>query len=100
MPETNDAAMQNIVQSLEEIKAILKLVNHEKLDERRNALLKEGSMKKQVYDLCDGTRTIQDIASTLQKETNYIGSYLTILRREGLILTIEKEKRLVHSQLV
>jgi len=98
MTETKEDSMRDIVVSLDEIKSILKLVNHEKLEQIRNALLKEGSIKKQIYDLCDGFNTTQDIATSLQKEPEYVRSYISTLRREGLVRTVERHGKLVHEQ--
>lgn len=91
--------MRKIQRSLEEIKAILTLTNQDKLAEVKKSLLKEGTVKLQVYNLCDRTKTTQDLAQTLQKSTGYINSYLSILRREGLIRTVEKEGKQVHEQI-
>jgi len=82
-----------------EIKAILTLANHDKLEEMKKRLLKEGSIKKQIYDLCDGTRTTSDIAQTIGKDNPYVNSYLSILRREGLVGSIIREGRQVHEQI-
>ena len=99
MPETTDDLLRNIQRSLDEIKAILTLVNREKLEQTKKLLLKEGSVKLQVYNLCDGTKTTRDIAETIQKDSSYVHSYLSILRREGLIRTVEKEGNVVHEQI-
>jgi CRP-like cAMP-binding protein len=100
MPEeTEKDILKRIQRTLEEIKAILTLTNQDKLAEVKKALLKEGSVKLQVYNLCDGTKTTQDIAQALQKSIEYVNSYLSILRREGLIRTVEKDGRLVHEQI-
>lgn len=99
MPETTDDLLRNIQRSLDEIKAILTLVNREKLEQTKKLLLKEGSVKLQIYNLCDGTKTTKDIAETIQKDSSYVHSYLSILRREGLIRTVEKEGNVVHEQI-
>jgi len=100
MPEESEKELLRKMQrTLEEIKAVLTLTNQDKLTEVKKSLLKEGSVKLQVYDLCDGTKTTQDLAQALQKSTDYINSYLSILRREGLIRTIEKEGRQIHEQI-
>lgn len=100
MPEeTEKELLKKIQRTLEEIKAILTLTNQDKLAGAKKALLKEGSVKMQVYNLCDGTRTAQDIAQALQKSVEYVNSYLSILRREGLIRTVEKDGKLVHEQI-
>lgn len=100
MPEEDKKELlERIQKTLEEIKAILTLTNQDKLAEVKKSLLKEGSVKLQVYDLCDGIKTTQDIAQVLQKSTDYVSSYLSILRREGLIRTIEKSSKQIHEQI-
>jgi hypothetical protein len=97
MPEVSAKELEKIQKTLEDIKAILILTNQEKLGEAKKTLLKEGSVKLQVYNLCDGSKTTQDIAQAIQKSTDYVNSYLSILRREGLIRTAEKEGKQVHE---
>ena len=99
MPETTDDLLRNIQRSLDEIRAILTLVNQEKLEQTKKLLLKEGSVKLQIYNLCDGTKTTKEIAEALQKDLGYVHSYLSILRREGLIRTVEKQGKQVHEQI-
>lgn len=100
MPEESEKELlRKIQRSLEEIKAILTLANQDKLAEVKKSLLKDGTVKLQVYNLCDGTRTTQDLAQALQKSIDYVNSYLSILRREGLIKTIEKDCKQVHEQI-
>jgi len=97
--ESERKILDSILRTLEEIKAILVLTNQEKLQQVKKELLKEGSIKLQIYEMCDGTKTTKDIATTLQKEVGYVSSYLTILRREGLIRTVEREGKQVHEQI-
>lgn len=99
MTETTDDLLRHIKRSLDEIKAILTLTNQDKLAEVKKSLLKEGTVKLAVYNLCDGTKTTQDLAQALQKSRDYVNSYLSILRREGLIRTVEKEGKQVHEQI-
>jgi len=86
MPEKNEREILNsMLQKIEEIKSLLVLLNQEKLIAIKKELLKENSVKKQVYELCDGTKSPKEIAEVVKKDTSYVSSYLTILRREGLI---------------
>jgi hypothetical protein len=100
MPEVSEKELlSKIYKTLEEIKAVLTLANQDKLVEIKKSMLKEGSVKLQIYKLCDGTKTTQDIAQNIQKSIEYVNSYLSILRREGFIRTNEKEGRQVHEQI-
>jgi len=100
MVDTTDKNdLKSIKGTLEEIKNILVLLNQDVLSEVKKKLLPEGSIKKQVYDLCDGMRTTDDMAAAIQKSRDYVHSYLSILRRESLIRTVEKEGKQVHEQI-
>lgn len=100
MPELSEKdILLKMQKSLDEIRAILTIANQDKLDEIKKRLLKEGSIKMQVYNLCDGTKTTEEIAQTLQKSNDYVNSYLSILRREGLVRSYEKGGKQVHEQM-
>jgi hypothetical protein len=100
MPEEDQTQlMKRMQRTLDDIKSILVLSNQDKLIEPKKEPLKEGSIKEKVYELCDGTRTVQDIAAAIQKSTDYVSSYSTILRREGLIRTAERDGKQVQEQI-
>ena len=92
-------SLRKIEGLLHEIRAILVLSNQDKLAQAKKALLKEGTVKRQVYDLCDGTKTTQEIADDLKKSPDYFSSYVSILRREGLIRSAEKAGQQTHEQI-
>jgi predicted transcriptional regulator len=46
-------------------------------------------LRKQVYDLCDGTNSVRGIASLVKKSIQQVSKNLTILENAGLI----KEER-------
>ena len=94
----NESTINSIRRTLEDIKSLILLLNRDKLQEIRNGLLKEGTIKTQIYELCDGSKTSLDIASIINKSPQYTGSYISMLRREGLIQTVEKEGKQVHEQ--
>lgn len=93
----SDKILQDMQDTLEDIKAILLLTNNSKLQEAKKELLKAGSEQNKIYELCDG-KTTQEIATVLQKSVEYVNSNLTLLRRKGLIKTIERDGKKVHEQ--
>jgi len=100
MPEESERdILKRMDRTLGEIRSILAITNKDKLAEAKKTLLKEGTVKQQVYNLCDGTKTTKDIADALHRSTDYVSSYLSILRREGLVRTVEKEGIQVHEQI-
>lgn len=99
LEESEKELLKEVQRTLEEFKSIFVLANREKLAVAKKTLLKEGTIKLQIYNLCDGTKTTQEIAQGIQKSVEYVNSYLSILRRDGLVRTIEKENKQVHEQI-
>ena len=91
-------ALENIQGILEEIRSLIVLINQDKLEKVKEKLLKPGSIKEKIYNMCDETKTAEEIAQSLGKEVNYVRSYLSILRREGLIRNVKKDGKLVYRQ--
>jgi DNA-binding transcriptional ArsR family regulator len=97
--ESEKQLLKEILRVLEEEKDLFVLANQEKLSQAKQGLLKEGTVKIQIYDLCDGTKTTQDISEAIKKAPEFVRSYLSTLRREGLIRTVGKDGKQVHEQI-
>lgn len=96
---TQEELLVEIQATLDELKALFVLANQDKLEKEKERLLPEGSVKKAIYDLCDATRGTAEIAQEIERYPTYPGSYLTRMRREGLIRTVEKDGKIVHEQI-
>lgn len=94
---STDKILSDILDTLEDIRAVLLLTNDSKIQETKKEQLKEGSEQFKVYKLCDG-RTTEEIAKALQKSVDYVHANLSRLRRKGLIKTIEKNGKTTHEQ--
>lgn len=99
MTRSTDDILKDILTTLDEIRSVLILANKNDLKKGKEELLQKGSVKEKIYDLCDGTRTAPDIAKAIGKKNPYVQSYLSILRREGLIRSVEKDGKLIHEQI-
>ncbi|HKZ39908.1 MAG TPA: hypothetical protein VJ044_03050 [Candidatus Hodarchaeales archaeon] len=90
--------LEEIKTLLEDIKGLLLLANQDKLDEMKKRFLRADSIESEVYEPCDGTTMTQDIATKIQKSSEYTGAVISTLRRKGLVRTIERGGRKVYEQ--
>jgi len=97
--ETEREILKQMQGTLTEIRAILALANEEKLTQAKKRLLPDNSMKFQVYNMCDGTKTSQDIANAIQRPEPSILAAIGNLRNEGLVRSFERGGKLVHEQI-
>ena len=91
--------MEKINNTLEEIKSLILLLNQDKLRAVKDQLLKSGTVKEKIYNMCDETKTVEEMAKSLGKGTGYVHSNLSRLRREGLIQNSTKNNRQVYRQI-
>lgn len=94
-----DDTLSKIQRDLEELKSLIIILNQEELEKKKEKLLPPKTIKKQIYDLCDGSKNIGELARSIGKSNEYTGSYLSRLRREGLIRKIEKDGEIYHEQI-
>ena len=97
--ETERDLLKKMHGTLTEIRAILALANEDKLTQAKKRLLPENSMKLQVYNMCDGTKTSQDIANAIQRPEPSICAAIGNLRNEGLVRSFERDGKQVHEQI-
>ena len=91
--------LERIQDTLEEIRSLMVLINQDRLKQIKDALLKPGTIKETIYNMCDETKTVDEMAQLIGKGRGYVHSYLSILRREGLIRNIVKDGRQVYQQI-
>ena len=93
----SDDTMKQVLETLEDIKAVLLLTGNSSIEEAKKRLLKEGSEQAKIYELCD-SKTTQEIVTATQKSIEYVNSNLSQLRRKGLVKTVDREGKKVHEQ--
>jgi len=93
----SDETMKQVLEALEDIKAILLLTSNSSIEEAKKRLLKEGSEQAKIYDLCDG-KTTQEIATAIGKSGDYVSANISKLKNKGLVKTVDREGKKVHEQ--
>ena len=74
-------------QLLQKILSVLKLSHSETIQREKELILKgQESTKRKIYDLCDGKRTVSDIASELGLTQPNVSQHLASLLESGLVL--------------
>ena len=91
--------LEKIHGTLEEIRSLIILINQDKLERIKENLVKTGTIKEKIYNMCDETKTVEEMAQSLDKGSGYVHSYLSILRREGLIRNVVKDGKQVYQQI-
>lgn len=94
----SEEKLDEIKSLLDDVKSILQLANHDKIDEAKKKIMRPGSMEETVYKLCDGISNNADIASKVQKTEDNVRATVSTLRQKGLVRTIEKDGKKVHEQ--
>ncbi len=92
--------LHNIEDRLQEIADILRMVNRENIQAAQDRVLSGSSLRKQILELCNGEKSVSDIAKTLEKSIQQISNNITILQDVGLVKEVRKgkEKRYLKTR--
>jgi DNA-binding transcriptional ArsR family regulator len=92
-------SLQKIEDTLEEIVQILKAQSSEMLETSKRRLLSGSPLRRKIYAMCDGRRSVTQIARTLRKSLQQISNNVALLENAGLIRVVRrgKEKYYVKS---
>ena len=70
---------------LEKILCVLKLANNKAILKQKEIILKNET-KRQIYELCDGKHTVNEIAKVLKTTQPNVSYHLSSLLESGLVL--------------
>lgn len=99
MSNSIENKLSEISSSLDELKSLIILLSQKELDIQKDKLLPRDSIKRQIYELCDGDNSISEIANKIQKDAGYVSSNLSRLKREGLVRKIERNDEVFYEQI-
>jgi DNA-binding transcriptional ArsR family regulator len=87
-------ALHNIEDRLMEITEILRMGNKEAIEGIQRRALAGSPLRKKIYSLCDGSKSVGQIARTLDKSIQQISNNVILLQEAGLIkeVRVGKEK--------
>jgi len=84
--------LHNIEDRLKEITEILRVTHKEAIEGIQRKVLSGSQLRKRIYERCDGTQSVGDIARDIGKSIQQISNNITILQNAGLIEEIRKGK--------
>ncbi|MFZ3077370.1 MAG: helix-turn-helix domain-containing protein [Candidatus Aenigmatarchaeota archaeon] len=86
-------ALHKIEYKLQEIVDILKIGNRETINAIQRRALEGSFLRKKIYGLCDGKRSVSQIAKILDnRSVQQISNNMVILQNAGLVKEIRKGK--------
>jgi DNA-binding transcriptional ArsR family regulator len=88
-------ALHRIEDRLQEIAEILRVGHRETIEATQRRVLAGSPLRKRIYDLCDGNRSVGQIAKDLGKSIQQVSNNIALLQNAGLTKEIRrgKEKR-------
>jgi DNA-binding MarR family transcriptional regulator len=82
-------ALREISTKLDMILALMRVAFRDAIENAKEKSFARSAIKKSVYELCDGKKTVDDMAKELKQSPAYIRVYLGTLEEEGLVVRKE-----------
>jgi len=86
MSEDQVKLLKEISTKLDALLSLMRIAFGDTIEAAKERSFARSEIKKQIYELCDGKNTVEDIAKALQKSTAYVRVYLGTLEDEGLVV--------------
>lgn len=83
--------LEDILKELKNISSLIKSGESTSIQQTKSSLLKS-KLRSQIYELCDGTHRVSEIAKFLNKPMPVVSRYLKELEDAGLILPEQDKK--------
>jgi len=86
MPKSESELLEEICAKLDMLLAIMKIAYGDAIESAKERSFARSEIKKAIYELCDGKKTVDEMARELNKAPPYIRVYLGTLEGEGLVV--------------
>jgi len=90
--------LHNIEDRLKEIADVLKVGHKEAIEAAQRQVLAGSPLRKKIYDLCDGNRSVSEIARILGKAIQQVSNNITLLQNAGLVKEVRRGKEKCYAK--
>jgi Fic family protein len=90
--------LHNIEDKLQELLEIQRMVNKENIEAAQDRVLSGSSLRKQIFNLCNGNLSVSEIAKTTGKSLQQISNNIAILQNVGLIREVKQGKQKFYEK--
>jgi hypothetical protein len=79
-------------EKIDRLIALFKMAFADRIDKHKNESLKRSEVKRKIYEACKRKpQNRQELAQIIRKSPDYVSSYLTLMTREGILTTEQKD---------
>lgn len=71
---------------LDDIANLLKIAQKDTIEQTKHEMLAKSPFRHSVYALCDGTRTVSEIAKSVGKSMSQVSQAISQLQQAGLVV--------------
>lgn len=97
----NKDKLNTLPEKMDQLIALMKIAFADQIATYKKTSLRRSQIKRQIYDACKKEpRNRQELAKIIRKSPDYVSSYLSLMTREGLLTTKEKDNETYYVAFV
>lgn len=91
--------LEDISTKLDKLISLFEISRKQEIEDFKKKLLGRSKIKNGVYELCDGNRTVNDIARVMDKSIQHTSIVLSELEKAGLVKpkTVGRKKYYIRT---
>jgi DNA-binding transcriptional ArsR family regulator len=91
-------SLYRIEDKLDEIVGVLRLQQGEAIEAAKRRAFARSTLRRRIYELCDGSRSVGQIANSLGRPIQQISNNIAMLRDHGLVKEVRSGKAKYYMQ--
>ena len=92
--------LEEISVKLDRVIHLLTLAQKHDLEEYKVKIIGKSSIRKEIFNICDGTKTVQDIAKMVGKSIPHVSNILSFLAQAGLVISKDVGRKKYYDKVI
>lgn len=92
--------LEEISAKFDKVISLLEFSKKRELEKFKEEVIGRSMIRKEIYNLCDGTKTVQDLAERLEKSLPHISKELATLEQAGLLMVKEVGRKRYYEKVI
>jgi predicted transcriptional regulator len=92
--------LEEISAKLDRLISIMELTQKRELELLKDEVMGKSEVRREIYNLCDGKRTVKEIANILRKSIQHISTEIAELEKAGIIGVWKIGKKRYYYKLI
>ena len=91
--------LEKVLLKLDRLVVLAEISNKEGIQKRIHTAVGKSKTRREIFELCNGKRTVSEIAKILEQNISYVSQQLSILEDHGIVTAKKRGKTKYYQKI-